>query len=140
MTPLLQSKTNYVKPYFIRYIVGSAFSLMLIPWYLLNRCRCNIQLTWPMIKNSCGVKLLYNFQSYIWYLSLNATIPSINNTIVQSSVAIVYILSVLLLPNYNMSLIKNVAVLCCLSGVIVVGFGTRNDSDDVNVLFHNMCI
>ena len=98
---MLQSNTNYSHPYFLRYFVGSFFSILIVPWFLLNRCRCNIKLSWRMMGSSCGLNYLYNIQAYFWYLSLNATIAAINSTLIQSSVAIAYIFSVLLLPNYR---------------------------------------
>jgi len=128
--PRLQKDTNYVKPYLLRYVIGSTASLMFIPWFFLNGRRCNAKITWPMLASSFGVWLLYHMDTYLWYLSLNATIAAINNTIYQSSIAFAYIFSVILLPNYNMSWIKNLGVLCCLTGVTVVGLGTDNESDD----------
>ena len=83
-----------------------------------------------MVGGACVLSTLFNSQAYFWFLSLNATIAAINNTIAQSSVAVTYIFSVLLIPNYNMSWIKNLGVLTCLTGVFVVGYGTRNESDD----------
>ena len=103
---------------------------MMIPWFLLNRCRCSTTITWSMLRGCCALTFVYNIQAYLWYLSLNATIAAINNAIAQSAVAVAYILSVILLPNYNMSWIKNIGVLCCLTGVAVVGYGTLNESDD----------
>lgn len=82
------------------------------------------------MSGACLLSYLYNGMGYLWYLSLNATIAAINSTLLQSSVAIAYIFSVLLLPNYNMSWIKNFGVFVCLSGVAVVGYGTRNEKDD----------
>jgi len=130
IVPQLQRETNYTNCYFIRYFVGSLFSLMLIPWILMNGCKCNAKVDLPMIASSFAVKALYFIGTYIWYLSLNATIAAINNTIYMSSVAVAYVFSVILLPNYKMSWTKNMGVCVCVLGVVVVGLGTLNESDD----------
>eukprot|EP01084_Bolivina_argentea_P248386 415464_1 len=125
--PLLQS--NYTKPYFLRYCVGSSYSIMIIVWFLLNKCKCSVHISFDMIVRMFALSLLYNLPAYSWYLSLNATIAAINNTIYQSSICVAYIFSVLLLPNYSMSWIKNLSVLFCMFGVGLIGFGTDKQSD-----------
>ena len=75
------------------------------------------------------IQINFIFVCAAWYLSLNATISAINNTLFQSSVCIVYILSVLFLPNYSMSWMKNMSVVLCMIGVILIGWQTQNQSD-----------
>ena len=60
---------------------------------------------------------------------MDNTIPAINDTMYQSSICVAYIFSVLLLPNYAMTWMKNLSVVFCMIGVGLIGFGTSGQSD-----------
>eukprot|EP01084_Bolivina_argentea_P212411 361076_1 len=130
LIPKLSS--NYRKAYFLRYCVGSTYSISLLPWLLFNykNIQCSFNNISPnMIRSAFILSLVYNLPAYSWYLSLNATIAALNNTIFQSCIALAYIFSILLLKDYKMQWIKNIAVILCLSGVALIAFGTDGDSD-----------
>ena len=64
LIPLLQS--DYKKPYFLRYCVGSCYSLMSIVWLMLNKCnyKDKIKFTKSMIWSSFFLSALYNLPAY----------------------------------------------------------------------------
>ena len=57
------------------------------------------------------------------------TIPAINDTMYQSSVAVAYNFRVLIITNYSMTRMKNISVVLCLIAVLLIGFGTSGESD-----------
>jgi len=82
-----------------------------------------------MLWSSYLMSVIYFLATYCWYISLNSTITAINNAIYECQLVYVYILSIIFLPNYNGSMIKNISVIICISGVIIIGITSSNDHE-----------
>lgn len=73
--------------------------------------------------------LMWLASGYFWLLALEEAAAGIVNCIFEFSVAICYIFSILILPQYEMSWIKNMSVTICLCGVSLVGYASYNTDD-----------
>ena len=79
---------------------------------------------------SIGMSLLLLMCAYIWYVSLSHTTASVNNTIYQSNVAFVYLISIVFLK-LKVTCQKNLGVLLSLFGLIIICLG----NDILNLIF-----
>ena len=73
--------------------------------------------------------VLYITCNYFWVTSLEKTMVSVNATIYQSNVALIYILSIFLLNN-KLTWQKNIGVVLCGVGVVTVLFGAYKQEDE----------
>ena len=121
---------EYKKVFFLRYCVMSSRSLALIPWFIINRCKTPVAITWNMLWSGTVFNAISFCSGYFWYLSLTAAPAAIVNSVYEFSVAICYIFSVLFLPNYQMTWFKNLSVTICLLGVTLIGYGTYDNESD----------
>lgn len=78
---------------------------------------------WPQLKANWLPTLVYSVLVYVvvytWYLSLSRTFVSVNTAIYNSSCVFVFVFSVAVLKE-KVSLLKIVAVVCCLGGVVML--------------------
>jgi len=81
------------------------------------------------IKMVCPFSLVAFGAGYTWYLSLQHTTISLNTTVYNANVAVVFVLSVFLLKEH-VSLIKVVAVLFCGGGVVLEAFAPTPSDED----------
>ena len=75
--------------------------------------------------------------TYLWYTSLKYTKASVNNTISQSTVAFVYIGSVLFFKT-KCTIKKNIGVLFAIGGVALIAFDTNVDDSSDDDLMANL--
>lgn len=114
---------DYDRPYFLRYMITGGYSLAILEYFGV-RCLCRSKKSespkksvvigasfdyneqversfWQKCKRLVIPGIILNLNDmlggYIWYLSLQGTSVSVNNTIYQSQVAITYALSVIFL-------------------------------------------
>eukprot|EP01084_Bolivina_argentea_P046658 85924_1 len=145
---ILQS--NYDKPYIISYCVTIGLFASIIPWIgihlyekytkrpqLMIYCEAteNVsknETTFPLWKRLILLSFIFCILivccGYFWILSLDKTMVSVNTAIYQSNAAIIYILSICLLNN-RLTIQKNIGVIFCGIGIIIVLFGVYKDED-----------
>jgi len=142
--PFLDSEWQH--GFFIRFFVNLFYSQFLIIWYIAkyyftkmnknlnkNQVRETIDYSTNINANIFGKAILVNFililGGYAWYISLSYTEASINNTIYQSNVAMVYILSVIF-TNTKLTFRKSISVICSISGVILISFMNESSKEE----------
>jgi len=141
--PFLDSEWQH--GFFIRFFVNLFYSQFLIIWYIAkyyftkmnknlnkNQVRETIDYSTNINANIFGKAILVNFililGGYAWYISLSYTEASINNTIYQSNVAMVYILSVIF-TNTKLTFRKSISVICSISGVILISIMNESSKE-----------
>ena len=152
---LQRFQSEYDKPYFISYCITSGLSMLFIVWliiYLYDTYNSRQLFTEKAFKNETTYTkqealyaeksalwkrlilpsfifcALYICCNYFWVTSLEKTMVSVNTTIYQSNVALIYILSIFLLDN-KLTWQKNIGVVFCGIGVLTVLFGAYKEED-----------
>lgn len=103
-------------------------SVQLQPMQNINPSRSTFKFFKSLIVPAFVTNVLSMVSCYIWYISLQYTKASVNNTIYQSQVAFVYIGSVLLL-NTKFTMKRNIGVLFAIGGVALIAFDTKTEND-----------
>ena len=140
--PIINSKWNH--GYFIRLFVSSSYIMFIIVWliirYILNK---RDEITgkhescdwWIIFKAAVVMNFLYVIDGYVWFISLWYTEASINNTICQTVVAVVYILSVVFLK-MEIKIQKCISVVLSIAGVAIISLlGKQSKSNDITTSF-----
>lgn len=155
---LQRFQSEYDKPYFVSYCITGGLSILFIPWIIYHcydKYNSRQQFTEKAFKNDTTYTkqellamqtlqkglwkkliipsfifcVLYICCNYFWVTSLEKTMVSVNATIYQSNVALIYILSIFLLDN-KLTWQKNIGVVFCGIGVVTVLFGAYKQEDE----------
>jgi len=135
---LVQEENSYSQELFILYIRNvTGYSPYLIVGLLWQKRQTDNEAYyntrgWSFwlrrIKIVCPFSLIAFGAGYTWYLSLQHTTISLNTTIYNANVAVVFVLSVFLLKEH-VSLPKIIAVLFCGGGVVLEAFAPTSSDD-----------
>lgn len=141
MAELVQDlQTRFDKPFFIMWSLHSGYMIFLVtvlPAVALGQCICKntepIKITWKRFGRATLYNVLLAGSDYVWYISLDHTIPSLNSAIFNTICVFAYLLSIPVLGHKFMWR-KLVALLFCLSGMsgILISSLDQSDSPSVN--------
>jgi len=126
---------SYNQSFFLCWIIVSSYSWFLVPWCLWHRFFKPSDYCPPLDHNRRLVRAsfyltpLFVFCGYFWYASLSQTSVSGNIVVYNSSSMFVYCFSLCLLKE-RFSLLKILAVLVSIAGVIMVAVPQSSDNSD----------
>jgi drug/metabolite transporter (DMT)-like permease len=134
-------QVGWTKPFYCVYVLRGGFVASLIPWYILRGRRTG---NWRLgsaapdakvttvtavpvrqqVWSALALQSLVGVGAYCWYLSLAGTSVTANNSISQSTPALVYVMSLLMLEGETGTPRKVSAVVICVLGVVIVAVGS----------------
>lgn len=121
---------------FMRYVVVSSYSITVLVALIMEHC-CGQKSKTIKLKRTLFVRTLFWtcstglvfmwLQGYVWYISLQETMVSLNNSLYQVQSVFVYLLSVCFLGEL-ITIRKAFAIGIALSGVFLISFGSSDAS------------
>lgn len=128
-------ETAYYRPCFLTWCIHSGYMVFVFLWlplYYLSSGPGRPTLVWQryglsksrMLWSIVGATLLSYLCAYTWFLSLPRTTIAASNAIYQSSTALVYVLSVVVLHE-KASRAKSLAVALSIAGVVLVSLAPQ---------------